>query len=284
MSSAQIAEHLGIGQTTVSRLRKKYGIERIYSSERAFTQNQIDKIIEVYQSGIGVAGIKDHVDFKVSISNIFTILRQNSIHIRNPSEQQQARMDRCDFYQRQALVKKANQAARGSKKSESSLTKASFTRQIRQNISKNRKFELTVIRHLNDAGIYGTRDKAAYIYNIDFAIGNIAVEVFGGGWSTSPSRIDKYIKKTKELGKCYHFIFVIIPRIERFNADARSNLITCIKEFSSLPPASPCEYRVVWGDLYGAAGLCSDINNAAFENPFKNIRNPDTGSYMSIPK
>jgi hypothetical protein len=157
---------------------------------------------------------------------------------------------------------------------------AATTREGR--IHRKSKGERAVFKILSNRFNDVIPSKQIDIYNADFAVGSVTVEVFSGGWSVSDrKRIDRYIDRCKKISSLgFHTVFVIL--YDSVVHDA-SELIRTIEEFSSLPPGLS-QYRVIWGNRKGASGNGADIDHDAFISPFVNVRDPATGVYVSVPR
>lgn len=102
---------------------------------------------------------------------------------RGRTESMRLRMRRIGYTGRKALTSAAQDARRGSHDSPEKIENALRTRA--QNLEKRRSFETEAERQLNQAlqerGIHAIPQKATLdAYNIDLAIGTVAVEVWSG--------------------------------------------------------------------------------------------------------
>lgn len=275
-SVKKVANIIGIGQKRTSDIIKSNGITIRNWNALIISEDRIKEIISLYKYGIGASGIG--YKFNISASAINRVLRKNNIHIRTASEQETIKWSLKTPEQRAHQVSACHKSTIG--------RHVSFNEKIKRakgkegKINRHSTYESTVRDILIDNGINFTIGKAVSIYNIDFVVGNIAVEVFGGHWSYSDKgRVNRYIKRTKELAELgYHCIFIMCNQQRPIDAD---NLIRNINFFRRLP-ASPCQYRMVWGDFDSPAGLCDELNHIAFVCPFVHVRDTATGRYVSI--
>lgn len=274
-----IGKTLGVGYKPVERILRENNIKIVSKRIIQFSKEDTDRIFKAYDSGIGYGGIPSHLSLDYSESAIKRLIISRDGKVRNRSEQQQARMDRCTFQEKQELCRAANKAARGSKVRKSSKIKKAKTIEGRITSHKER----FIFNFLRENGFNPIPSKAIDIYNADLCIGNVTVEVFGGGWSFSDkSRIDRYLKRTKEIGNLgFHVVFLVV--YDGMNIGDGSKLVSIINEFSR-DKSSASKYRVIWGDRDGLSGLCSNIDHSAFVLPFKNIHDPVTGQYVSVRK
>lgn len=241
-----------------------------------FSNSDRQNIIKAYEFGIGVGGIAKHLGLNCSCSPVKRFLISEFGTLRNRSQQQQARMDNTSFEERCALAKAANNAARGRKVARSSLVKKAKT--IEGRMDKLSTMEPVIYDFLVKNGFNPFPGKAIDIYNADFAIGSVTVEVFGGGWSISDkARLSRYISRTKEIGNLgFHTVFIVLTN--KYLLGDGSELIRAINELSLLP-TSPSQYRVIGGNTEFSSGLSDDIDNSSFVSPFIKLIDIATGCY-----
>lgn len=278
---AKIGEVFGVGYKPIARVLSSNGITIKSSIIKNFTDSEKKSICKAYDFGIGANGIPEYLGLSCSCAPVIRYLRSVYGTLRNQSQQQQARMDKSTPEEIAALTRRAHEASKGRKATFEERHKRAKT--IEGHFNKLSPYEPTIFGILSKNFESVIPAKAIDVYNADFAIGSVAVEVFGGGWSIADkTRIARYLKRTKKLGELgYHTVFIVLP-----NADAIGNasqLIAAVNEARSFP-AAPGQYRVVWGNRDGASGFSSDINNDAFVCPFVNVRDRATGRYYSIPK
>lgn len=277
----KIGEIFGCGDSPIRRILTRNGIEIVDRNAVKFSDIDIARIISAYDDGIGVNGIAKHLGINCSTAPIMRVVKSARGKTRNRSEQQFARMARSTPEQIAALTAAAHSANRGRVVSDDSVRKTAKGKEGK--IHSRSKWEAFVLNLLNDSGLDFVISKAVNRYNIDFAVGSVAVEVFGGGWSTSNrARIDRYITRTKDLANLgYDVLFVVLESID--DVITTDQLVSEINLTNSLPTERR-KYRVVWGSRNGSSGFCSDINHDSFVRPFVNVRDRATGRYVSVPR
>ena len=243
-----------------------------------FSESQEIEIFEAYERGVGVAGIPKALGLRCSALPIKNVLLERYDRLRNRSEQQQIRMDNSTPDQIAYLTRKAHNASRGRKHTVEERIK--MAKSMEGKVNKRSKGEPIVFDALVNAGFDPVASKAIHIYNADIVIGDIAIEVFGGGWSVSDKkRVAKYIKRTKKLADLgYHTIFVILFDVRNFNID---HLTNAIGRLSYIRPTEK-RYRMIWGDFIGADGLADGIDTSDFINPTINVRDKKSGRFFSV--
>lgn len=281
MGIKRIGKVFGVGYKPIDRILRTSGIDTSPIQTVKLTDSEKTAILKAYDDGIGCKGIPQAIGLDCSAAPVISFIESERGELRNRSEQQQARMDRSTPSQRKQLTANANIAAIGRKKTLSEQLKSARTKE--GVVNSRSKYESLVLDTLRDCFEHVTPSKAIHIFNADFAIGNVTVEVFGGGWSISDiTRVEKYIRRTKQIGELgYHVIFIILR--DSFTSAHASKLVSSI-DIASTHPSDTSKYWVIWGDLDGSTGLCSDIDKSAFICPFVNARDTATGRYKSIPR
>ena len=272
----EIAKIIGIGQKRASNIIKDNGIT--IRKGLIISENRIKEIIALYKHGIGARSVGDK--FGIAPSTVNRLLKENDIHIRNASEQETIKWSLKTPEQRAHQVRACHKSTIGRTVTIEEKFKRAKSKEGK--VHSKSIYESTVRDILIDNGIDFTIAKAVGIYNVDFVIGNIAVEVFGGHWSYSDKRrVDRYINRTKELAELgYHCIFVMCNHQRPINADYIIHNINIFRRF----PSSPCQYRMIWGDFNNPTGLCSELNHSSFICPFVHVRDTATGRYVSVPR
>lgn len=279
LSIKKIGEVFGVGYKPIARVISANGIPIKSNRIIEFTSTEKQAILNAYDSGIGCKGINTTLGLSCGAAPVIRFLKSERGPLRDRGQQQQARMDRSTSAQKKALTNAANMAATGRVRAESEKIKAARTMEGR--VNPRSKYEGLVLDALNERFDNVIPSKAINIYNADFAIGRVTVEVFGGGWSVSNRRrIEHYIRRTKEIGKLgYHVIFIVLR--DSFTATHASKLMSTI-DVASIDPSITSKYWVIWGDLDGSTGFCSDIDDSSFINPSINTRDITTGRYKSV--
>lgn len=245
-----------------------------------FDDLQEAEIFAAYDRGVGVNGIPKALGLICSALPIKNVLLGRYDKLRNRSEQQQARMDNSTPEQIAKLTMKANEASRGRKHTVEERIK--MAKSMEGRVNRRSKGEPIVFDALVNAGFDPIASKAIHIYNADIVIRNIAIEVFGGGWSVSDKkRVAKYIKRTKKLAEIgYHTIFVILFDVRNFNID---HLVNAIGRLSGINPREK-RYSMIWGDFIGTNGLADLIDTTDFISPTINVRDKSSGRFISVLK
>jgi very-short-patch-repair endonuclease len=99
--------------------------------------------------------------------------------------------------------------------------------------------------YLTGAGLAVTPQKAVGPYNIDFAVGAIAVEILGGGWHAYKPEHQK--RTPYILNQGWHMLFVWDLKKAPLCVEAAEYVVAFAKNASGNPSAIR-EYRVIRGD------------------------------------
>lgn len=149
--------------------------------------------------------------------------------------------------QNAAIIAAAHSAARGRVISNDELVRRAKTReQRRSNVSHH---ELFIERQLRLRELVGTPQKACGKYNIDLAVGPIAVEIYGGGWHSHGRHIARAPQRFRYLfdeGWCCLVIWVTANKSGYLLPGAVEYLVAWLDEIER-DPSSGSGYRVIWG-------------------------------------
>lgn len=230
--------------------------------------------ISLYEYGIGLRGIANRLD--VSLSTLTSEFKRQGIHIRTQSEQETAKWAIMDKHQRAEQVRKAHEATLGKSPTIETLEKRAKTIEETKSTPFS-EYEKLILEDLPFTNII--TQKAIGKYNIDFTIGNIAVEIFGGHWHRY--KVAHHLPRCKKIFESgYSIIFIYIDKSTNITF-IKNQLITLLDELSG-DKSSLSQYRVIWGTLQLiTAGTSEDIERA-FISPTCNHRNIRTGRYESV--
>lgn len=192
---------VGINRNAVSKKIRARGISIPDNRGTPKNAKQLpdDCIIADYESGISELELSKK--YGVSRNAIRYRLLKSGIQIRNQSQANIVSMGRMTIEQRKNRAKSANNALRGAKqpiegkvKRAINIESAPYENMI--GIGEEEFYEL-----LTEHGISFTWQKAIEIYSLDFAIGNVAVELRSGGASNGRDGVTRgRIKYLRERG------------------------------------------------------------------------------------
>ena len=236
-----VAEELGVSPDNLSIYVRKRGFA-IPKHRRIEDRTLVpeDEVISMYQSGISELAIARH--FGCSRNVIRRRILRSGIVPRDGKEANKLRYRETTEEYRQALTRAAHEARRGEMPHSQRCHYAS-SREKTGNHSHFGPGEAELASFLEQKGFRFVRQKAIDIYNVDFAIGHVAVEVtcatsrYRGG--SAPA--NKRLKKILECG--YSPITIEFSSIPVLTAYL-DKIVSTINEACGLPPFER-EYWVI---------------------------------------
>lgn len=164
-----------------SYIRRNYGVEA-------------SDLLRMYKSGMWKNEIAESTG--ISEGSVGKYLEKLGIPIAdNRSEAMSNRLDRMTAKERSEFTKPAHDAVRGMKRTNADLAKRAKGKEKAGKL--NGKAEKDLYKLLVERGLDPVPQKAVWIYNIDFMIGNVAVEVTGR--NRKRSDFPAYKKRIKYL-------------------------------------------------------------------------------------
>lgn len=154
-----------------------------------------DIAFSLYQSGLSVKAICEKLNVVKERRVINKWLISRGVTPRNRSEAMFNRMKNTTSDERKRLAEKAQDTIRGKKLSESALRNHAISKQFSKR--KQGVFELAYMNLLDGLSVEYIPEFAFGKYNIDFMIGNVAVEVYK--MTGNPFSISKNIERTKYI-------------------------------------------------------------------------------------
>lgn len=277
LSIHNIAKQFGVTHKVINRVLKSSGREVLNFRNWNYDVFTLKCCIALYQHGIGVRGISERLG--IGIVKIRNELIRQGFKIRTASEQEAMKWSLMSNEQRLAQVHNAHKSTVGRIPSDDTLRKIAQARGKRSSI-----YEEKIENILVNAGIPFEPQFPVDKYNIDFVIGNIAMEVFGGNWHSTGNHFARFAVRSKQIfDSGYCLVILQITKRQRFSTDFSSNLVSFINQLR-LDESSVGKYWVVWGNFDAVTTGSLDNIELALKNPFTNIRNRETGRYQSIPR
>ena len=272
-----IACKFGCSEHVIRIILYKAGID---TSRKSLTDNlSVDKVLELYNQGIGIAGIAKRLGY--GRTAMIAFFKKHNIPQRNPHEQQVERMRHSTPEQIAHLTEAAHKATKGRKPTFQSLEEAAFTRFLFA-FGTESVYESVFISILKSFGINYAFQFPVGTYNIDFVVNGIAVEIFGGTWHRSGEHRRRFAKRTKYiLDEGFPMIFVFAYDVESFKAVITDYVIPYIQEMSA-DKSFVGQYRVIWRNGKCVTTGSSDTIEQALVSPFIHFRNPANGRYESV--
>ncbi|MFB7114499.1 helix-turn-helix domain-containing protein [Streptomyces sp. NPDC056291] len=203
--------------------------------------------------------------FGVSRTVIRRRLTESGVALRTVGEANRLRMQRLTFEERAALASAANEARRNDgwgtvfdPSGEGELRSLSIARTREVTKSAAYAVEDRVIEALTARGLTVRTQVAVKTYNLDIAVGNVAVEVHSAAYH--PGRHPRLVRRTVELGEAgWSVLYVWITRAHPYVDRCADELVTHLNALQGLPPDLR-EERVVRGSGQLAAILRVDLD------------------------
>lgn len=232
---------VGVNAALLSQRIRAKGIAIPKPKAKPLKQLPDQEIITLYESGMSELALANK--FNVSRGAIRNRLRNSGTHIRGQSEANIVSMANMTFKERQNRTRSANNALRGAKQSVEGRKKRAVNLESAGYENMIGIGEKEFKDMLENNPIDFTWQKSCDIYSIDFAVGNVAVELKKSSVATSVSRDVKRgrVKHLRESG--YITIYVVFCSIESL-IQSFDYIISVINQASRNPP-SLSEYWVV---------------------------------------
>lgn len=268
-----IAKELGCSDTAIlARLaatgKKPLSSGVISKANAVRARSQISgDVASQFTQGASVKSLA--VKFGRSRSVINACLADHGIKTRCRSDSMYLRMSKTSFEDRKKLTEKANQAIRAKPSSfhKENAEKQAITKAV--SLSKVGAGEVEFMNSIKAKGFNPVPQLAVGVYNLDIAVGNLAVEVHAN--TGHPHTMPRLLRRIKDLLNCGYNVLYIKTLYEPSKCATdwtacADYAVTFIDETSCLPSRA-CEYRVIRcnGDLIARGRLNGE--NLAIECP-----------------
>lgn len=241
----QILATCRISNTTLTRERARRGVP-----PRREIDLPMDKIAAAYTSGVSEYALGRQ--YGVSRNVIQRRLSNMGVERRDCSTAGLVRAGRMTPEQRKAQAGAANNAARARRLSDFEKFRRSL--HVEQAGGSHSAGEELFADLLRDRDVPFTQQRSIGIYNVDFSILPVAVEILGGGWHSFKA---KHAERTPYiLDRGWHLVMVWdFEGRSALGPGAADYLVSFLEEIRRNPPAT-CQYRVVagQGELLAARG------------------------------
>lgn len=230
-STEDVVRITGVSRSVISRTIKNAGVKPAGSVEKERIDELGEQMVTMYQNGESENAVAKH--FNISRNVIRRQLERFGIEPRTQSEAESLKWSKMTEEQRKLQTVGAHESVKGVPRSD--IAKIHLA-QARERIKYDYLIgpgETTFIEQLNNRGINHIHQKAVKFYNVDIAIGNVAVELTSDGNRYS-SFNPKEIKRAKNLLECgFHTLAVQFDTEETLVA-CTDDIIDTVNEMSSL--------------------------------------------------
>lgn len=228
-----------------------------------------DELLAMYKSGMW----KNEIAAKTGISEgaIGKYLSYLGIPLaKSKSDAMSKRLKRMTQRERDKLTKPAHDAVRGMKRTDEDLCKRALGKEKTGRFGSVAEKELFYL--LKERGVITIPQKSIWKYNIDLAIGNIAVEITGR--ARKPENIPVYRERVKYiLDAGFVLVYVWANTVYPVEGGAADYIISLIQQSSS-DPSLIGQYRVIRRNGKLLAAGCSN------DNDFTGIFTPVSGTFF----
>jgi DNA-binding protein Fis len=236
------AAEIGIDQATLSRKLKEIGVKVVRPGPGLRkTDLPIEEIKAMYEGGHSENAVAKH--FGVDRGTIRKRLLNAGVSPRTQSEAEQLKWSKMDQQTRANQVKKAHDSIRGRPKTMSSKIAFAKTRERLKYDHLIGHGEIEFIEFLRNKGVGLVHQKAIQCYNVDIAIGNIAVELAAGCGRYTMFNPKEINRAEKLLERGYHVVAVEFDSVHTL-IQCAEEVFSYIKEAGRLKPVDR-EYWVI---------------------------------------
>lgn len=236
----QVSAETGIGMSTLSRELRKRGIE----TRGLRKVLPVEEIVAKYCAGVSELALSKEYGLERRV--IRTRLEESGVHLRGQAEAIQLFYSGTTRAQRQAITAAANAAVRGKSMPEDLLAKQARGRQ--RNAKTRSAYEEQFAGWLTERDIPYARETAIGRYNVDFALGPVAVEILGGEWHSSKVKRSVHGRRTPYiLNQGWAIAFVWTTANCPWTNVVVDEVMAFVDEVGR-DPSLVGEYRVIRGD------------------------------------
>jgi len=231
----------GISTSVLRRAVNEFGITTPEMIERERLDKLGEDMVTMYQNGESENAVAKH--FSVSRNVVRRHLKRLGVEPRTQSQAEALKWSKMTEEQRRGQVEAAHKSSKGRPKTDAEkITIAKARESIKYDFLIG-PGETKLSELLTNRGIDNTPQKAVKFYNVDIAVGSVAVEL-----TMDRSRYTmfnpKEIKRAKNLLECGYHTLAIQFDSEETLIECADYIITTINEMSSLEPFTG-EYWVI---------------------------------------
>lgn len=254
------AGEVGVHAATLSRKLKESGfkVHRGRGGPKKLDL-PIEDIKAMYQNGHSENAVSKH--FGSDRGTIRKRLLEAGVRPRTQSEAEKLKWAKMDEQSRINQVKNAHEAVRGMTRRDADVIARAKTREQLKYSHLIGRGEFEFCELLSDRGISFTHQKAVEGYNIDIAIGNVAVELASCRGRYSPFNAKEINRAEKLLERGYHVVGVEFDSVDTLIKCA-DDVLAYVDLASDLKPTDR-EYWVVRCRAQDYAIITNDLGQFA---------------------
>lgn len=199
----------------------------------------VQDLVQRYESGESVNALSQSLG--VARNVISRRLRESGVPERGRSEAERFKWSRMTPDQRANQVREANQTVRGSTRSDTTAERLAATQCRRVGAG-----EQELIEFLRVLGVYADHQRPVSRYNLDLAVGNVAVEVHRT--PQHPHSMARHRKRIEDLfSRGYVSLYVWLRPWELPTEETAKHVVTWL-DLARRDPSTFGQYRVIRGD------------------------------------
>lgn len=264
-SLKELCGEIGECVPSIYTAMKRFGFLKFRSKiEDALLKSSLSRaqIAELSQAGASVWALSEISG--IGRGAIRTILSEANVQLRTGSDAMKLRWERADVTERGRMLLAAHTASKGRVVPRETKLKIAASKEGK--VFNESASEKRLAKMLKDAGVGFSRQRAAGIYNIDFALeeDSIAVEVFGGNWHGVGCHLARFHERTKHLLDSGWHVTIVWSESRRnpLGTGCVNYLVSQIERVRG-NPSSLREYRVILGDGKPSPILKTRLNTVA---------------------
>ena len=241
ISTGEVSKITGVSASVIRRAIKNSTVETPESIDKKRIDDLGEQMVTMYQDGESENAIAKH--FKLSRNVIRRQLVRFNIEPRTQSEAESLKWSKMSEEQRKLQTINAHEAVKGVPKSDATKIANAITRERIKYDYLIGPGEVELIHQLNKRGIDAIHQKAVKFYNIDVAVGSVAVELTLDRCRYT-SFNPKEIKRAKNLLECGFHTLAVQFDTEDTLVHCTDDIIAAINEMCRLEP-SVSQYWVI---------------------------------------
>jgi very-short-patch-repair endonuclease len=205
--------------------------------------------------------------YGVSRATISTALRKANVPRRGPAEANRLMMSKRSPEENLRNTQAAHEAVRGRRWTVEERLQAA---QRRHGKVSTEPYELLYSAWLRLRGVDSIPQHAIGPYNCDLAVGDVAVEIFGGHWHGYSHHASTFTERARYiLDQGWNLVIVWVDAPRKRLAEPSADYIVAFVEESRRDPSMRGEYRVIWGDGQEVPTAGRDLHEFAAVPPHR---------------
>jgi very-short-patch-repair endonuclease/DNA-binding CsgD family transcriptional regulator len=270
-SCREIALAVGASEDGIRlKLLRVGGPSRVYRPASNAKDFPREEAARLYVEGFSLKALADR--YGIERRTLAAALARAGVRLRGRSEAMFVRMARTPEQERKRLASAAHDAVRGKPKSHAHRCRLAATKTRRIGVGEEQ-----LARLLRERGIDFTEQHPVEQYNLDFAVGHVAVELRAGGGN--PLTNPKQRARFEYLAGRGWTVFYVLVASEHALAVNAEHVIADLDMLRSLPPGSG-QHRMVRCHFQSEPFRRDEANkflpgNRTTERPAYTVRDPN---------